>query len=220
MPANDRVEVRFPATTDNVGTARVQFAAVSGDFADAATVSLPVYTPATTEAFAVYGVVDEGSIAQPVASPQDVFPQFGGLEINTSSTALSTLTDAMLYLQSYPFECSEQLAARIMSVAALRDVLTAFQASGLPSPEAIEAAMVRDITLLERLQNWDGGFPYWTKGKDSIPYNSVFVTHALQMAKAKGYDVPPDMLGVSRGLPAGHRELLSRPGTVRKCATR
>ena len=89
------------------------------------------YTPATTEAFAVYGVVDEGAIAQPVASPPDVFPQFGGLEINTSSTAVQALTDAVLYLTSYRFECSEQLASRILGVAALRDVLTAFEADGL-----------------------------------------------------------------------------------------
>jgi uncharacterized protein YfaS (alpha-2-macroglobulin family) len=88
VPANDRVEVRFPATTENVGTARVQIGAAAGDYADAATVELPVYTPATTEAFATYGVIDEGAIAQPVAQPQDVFPQFGGLELSTSSTAL------------------------------------------------------------------------------------------------------------------------------------
>ncbi len=60
VPARDRVEVRFPATTVQAGTARFQVAAVSGAFADAATVELPVYTPATTEAFATYGVVDEG----------------------------------------------------------------------------------------------------------------------------------------------------------------
>ncbi len=42
----------------------------------------------------------------------DVFPQYGGLEINTSSTALQALTDAVLYLVDYPFECSEQLASR------------------------------------------------------------------------------------------------------------
>jgi uncharacterized protein YfaS (alpha-2-macroglobulin family) len=122
-----------PLSTENVGTARVQFVAVAGDYADAATVELPVYTPATTEAFATYGVIDEGAIAQPVAQPQDVFPQFGGLELSTSSTALATLTDALLYLQAYPFECSEQLGARIMSVASLRDVLTAFQSPDLPS---------------------------------------------------------------------------------------
>jgi len=193
VPANDRLEVRFPATTVMAGTATFQVAAVSGDYADAATVQLPVYTPATTEAFATYGVVDEGAVSQPVAAPNDVFPQFGGLEITTSSTALQALTDAVLYLTSYPYECSEQLSSRILAVAALRDVLTAFSASGLPSPEEMEAAVKRDIERLEGLQNYDGGFPYWTRGHDSIPFNTIHVAHALQRAELKGFEVPEEM---------------------------
>ena len=38
---------------------------------------------------------------------------------------------------AYPFECAEQLASRILAVAALRDVLTAFEAEGLPSPDEL-----------------------------------------------------------------------------------
>jgi hypothetical protein len=193
VPAQDRIEVRFPATTLGAGTARFQVAAVSGNYADAATIALPVYTPATTEAFATYGVVDEGAIMQPIASPEGVFPQFGGLEITTSSTALQALTDAVIYLVSYPFECTEQLASRILGVAALRDVLTAFSAEGLPSPGEMEAAVQRDIERLEGLQNYDGGFPYWRRGWDSIPFNTIHVAHALQAAKLKGFDVPPEM---------------------------
>jgi len=193
VPAHDRIEVRFPAETDRAGTARFQVAAVSGSYADAATVELPVYTPATTEAFATYGVIDEGAIAQPVSSPNDVFPQYGGLEINTSSTALQALTDAVLYLVSYPFECSEQLASRILGVAALRDVLTAFEADGLPSADEMEFAVQRDIERLGGLQNWDGGFPYWRRGQDSIPFNTIHVAHALQRAELKGFEVPGDM---------------------------
>ncbi len=193
VPKRDRIEVRFPARTEMAGTARFQIAAVSGKYADAATVDLPVYTPATTEAFATYGVIDEGAVAQPVAAPGDVFPQYGGLEINTSSTALQALTDAVIYLFSYPYECSEQLASRILGVAALRDVLTAFEAEGLPSPEAMEAAVRRDIERLSGLQNWDGGFPYWRRGQDSIPFNTIHVAHALQRAKLKGFEVPADM---------------------------
>ncbi len=190
MPANDRVEVRFPATTDNVGTAqRPDCGDVSGAYADAANIALPVYTPATTEAFATYGVVDEGSVAQPVAQPQDVFPQFGGLEISTSSTALQTLTDAVMYLQAYPFECSEQLASRVMSVASLRDVLTAFEAADMPTPVEIDAAMKRDIDRLQNMQNYDGGWPIWQKGDESWPYHSVFVAHALVIARSKDYAV-------------------------------
>jgi uncharacterized protein YfaS (alpha-2-macroglobulin family) len=193
VPANDRIEVRFPATTQMAGAARIQVAAVSGTYADAATVELPVYTPATTEAFAAYGVVDQGAVIQPMDAPSGVFPQFGGLEIDTSSTALQALTDAVLYLVSYPYECSEQLASRVLAVAALRDVLTAFEAEELPPPADLEAAVQRDIERLQSLQNSDGGFPYWRRGFDSVPFNTIHVAHALQMAENKGYSVPPEM---------------------------
>ena len=193
VPANNRIEVRFPGTTLTAGTASVQFAAVSEGAADAAQVSLPVYTPATTEAFATYGVLDSGAILQPISAPEGVFPQYGGLEITTSSTALQALTDAVLYLTSYPFDCSEQLASRILGISALRNVLSAFEADGLPTPEQMEAAVIRDIEELRGLQNWDGGFPYWRRGKDSIPYNTVHVAHALQRARAMDFAVPEDM---------------------------
>ncbi len=193
VPARDRVEVRFPATTQIAGMARIQIAARSGEYADAATVELPVFTPATTEAFATYGVIDEGVVIQPVAAPGNVFAQFGGLEINTSSTALQALTDAVLYLVSYPFECTEQLASRVMAIAALRDALTAFEADGLPSPSEMEAAVQRDIERLQGLQNADGGFPYWRRGQDSIPFNTIHVAHALQRAESKGFTVPEEM---------------------------
>ena len=193
VPANDRVEVRFPAATVMAGTARIQIAATSGTFSDAAVVELPVYTPATTEAFATYGVVDEGTVAQPVQYPSNVFPQFGGLEVSTSSTALQALTDAVLYLVSYPFESSEQLASRILAVSSLRDVLTAFKAEGLPSPDEMEQAVERDIERLQGMQNEDGGFPYWRHGFESIPFNSIHATHALLRAQQKGFPVPAEM---------------------------
>lgn len=194
VPADDRVEVRFPATTGQPGTARFQVAAVSGAVADAATVELPVYTPATTEAFATYGVVDEGAIAQPVAAPDGVIPQFGGLEIQTSSTALQALTDAVLYLVDYRYACSEQLASRILAVAALRDVLSAFEAEGLPAPAEIEAAVREDVERLVSMQNGDGGFPVWVRGRQSIPFYTIHVAHALQRARLKGFAVPEETL--------------------------
>ena len=97
------------------------------------TVELPVYTPATAEAFATYGVVDDGAIVQPVIAPAEVIPQFGGLDVTTSSTSLQALTDAVIYLSEYPYESSDALASRILAIAALRDVLDAFDAPGLPS---------------------------------------------------------------------------------------
>jgi uncharacterized protein YfaS (alpha-2-macroglobulin family) len=194
VPARDRVEVRFPATTVAAGTARARVAAVSGTFTDAAEFSLPVYTPSTSEAFAVYGTIDEGAIGQPFVAPEGVIPQFGGLEIDTSSTAVQALTDAVLYLDEYEYESSDGYASRIMAVAALRDVLDAFDAAGLPPTAELEARVASDISRLIALQNDDGGFPYWQRGRESIPWNSVQATHALVLARDAGYTVSTDAL--------------------------
>ena len=224
VPANDRVEVRFAARTDSAGTARFRAAAVSCAFddaqivstgavtppialsevscdADAQVVSLPVYTPATSEAFATYGVVDQGAVLQPVAAPVDVFPQFGGLEVNTSSTALQALTDALLYIVGYPYASSDAYASSIMSISALRDVLAAFEAEGLPSPDGLDAVVRYNIAQLSSLQNDDGGFAWLSRRHDSFPYASIHAMHALVIARNNGFDVP------SGAMEDGHRYL-------------
>ncbi len=194
VPANDRVEVRFPAAAEMPGTARFQVAASSNRWADAAEFALPVWTPATTEAFATYGEIDRGAVKQPVALPGKVVEQFGGLEITTSSTQLQALTDAFLYLVAYPFECAEQLSSRVLAVAALRDVLTAFKADGLPKPKELEAAVSRDLKRLQGLQNYDGGWGFWRRGEPSWPFVSIHVAHALTRAEEKGFAVPGNMI--------------------------
>ncbi|MBI5480032.1 MAG: Ig-like domain-containing protein [Deltaproteobacteria bacterium] len=194
VPANDRVEVRFPAAAARAGVARFQVGAMAGAWADASSFSLPVWTPATTAAFATYGHLDRGAVAQPVRAPKDVVADFGGLEVTTSSTALQALTDAVLYLVAYPFECAEQIASRVMAVAALRDVLQAFKAKGLPEPKEMIAQVAADLQRLRGLQAADGGFGFWRRDEESWPYLSIHVAHALQRAKEKGFAVPADLL--------------------------
>jgi uncharacterized protein YfaS (alpha-2-macroglobulin family) len=196
IPANDRAEVRFGAGTVKPGTARFQVGVGAGGFSDASQIELPVWTPATTEAFATYGEIDEGAMGQPVKMPANVFSQFGGLEITTSSTQLQALTDAVVYLVKYPFECNEQLSSRILSVAALRDVLSAFKSKDLPPPAALEASMKADFEKLKRRQHYTGGWGFWQE--EPWPYLSVHVAHALTRAADKGYHPDEGMVQRAR----------------------
>lgn len=201
VKANDRAEVRFPVSTIKAGTARFQIAATSGKFSDAAEISLPVWTPATTEAFATYGTTDQnGAIIQPVTTPGDVYPQFGGLEVTTSSTQLQELTDAFLYLTNYPYACSEQISSRMISIAAMRDVLSAFKAKDMPTAEQLNKYYARDIEILQSRQRNDGSFGLWKKDKEryEYPFLTIHVAHALALAKAKGYKVPDEMLNKTK----------------------
>jgi uncharacterized protein YfaS (alpha-2-macroglobulin family) len=201
VAANDRAEIRFPMSAEEAGRARFQFAAVaSGNprWADAAQVQVPVWTPATTEAFATYGTLEQGAVRQSMKMPEGVFPQFGGLEITTSSTALQSLTDAVLYLARYPFECSEQMSSRVLAVASLRDVLSAFKAEGLPPPEAMVESVKKDLEMLARLQNDDGGWGFWRRGDESWPFLTLHVAHAFSRAKDKGFGIPQAALDRAR----------------------
>ncbi len=197
VKANDRAEVRFPVATLKAGTARFQFAVSSGKHSDAAEISLPVWTPATTEAFATYGTTDQnGAVFQPVQTPGDVFPQFGGLEVTTSSTQLQELTDAFIYLTNYPYACSEQISSRMISIAAMRDVLSAFKAKDMPTAKELEGYFARDIEILKSRQRSNGSFGLWKRDGEryQYPFLTIHVAHALALAKAKGYKVPDDML--------------------------
>jgi alpha-2-macroglobulin len=199
VPAGDRIEVRFPVSVSDAGTARFRITAV-GDpdgtapgttgAADSATISLPVRTPTTAESFATYGVLDTGVVAQALVTPDGVVPQFGGLEVTTSSTALQALTDAVLYLEQYPYDSADALASRLLAIASLRDVLDAFDAEQLPPAGEIEQAAADDIAGLMALQNDDGGWSVWQRNRRTEPFHTVQATHALVVARDAGYDVP------------------------------
>jgi alpha-2-macroglobulin len=156
-----------------------------------------VWTPATTEAFATYGVIDNGAVAQAVKKPSGVTNDFGGLELTTSSTALFTLGDAFIYLVKYPYDCNEQLASRILSIVALKEVLRAFNVEGLPSEPELESYIKADLKQLKVRQHHTGGFGFWWH--EPWPYLSVHVAHALARAKEKGYEVDATMLARSLG---------------------
>ena len=190
VPSNDRVEVRFPAETARAGEARLEVAAASGPDADAATVTLPVWTPATAEAFAIHGTLDDGTVSQPVRMPAGAIPAFGGLDVTTSSTGVAALADAVLYLAAYPYECSEQLASRLAGIAALRDVLAAFEAPDAPTAAELEATVARDVARLAARQGRDGGFGWWRRDEESWPYLTAHVANALGRARAKGFAIP------------------------------
>ena len=82
------------------------------------------------------------------------------------------LADAVLYLADYPFECAEQRASRIVAIASLADVLNAFTAEEMPSPDTLRTTVEMDLKTLAALQNGDGGFGFWRRGELSLPYSS------------------------------------------------
>jgi len=192
IPQGESREVRFQVAARDVGTMRLQFAAMSAGGRDATEVSLPVQSPAVAEAFADYGVTAD-AIVRTVEPPQNVLPNFGGLELTFSSTALSGLEDAVQYLVDYPYECAEQIASRLLPIFALGDILNDFPIAS-QQDRALRTKLASDgIAKLLAKQSHDGGFGYWDGGESS-PYLSTWVTFALLEGVHAGFAVDPSAL--------------------------
>lgn len=197
LAGGERAEVRFAASTLSAGEVVFDAVADTVSAVDAAAGRFPVYSPSTTEAAATYGTIDEGVTEHIVEAPANAVRQFGGLEITTSSTALQALTDAVIYLARYPYDCAEQRASRVLALCALRDVLSAFECEQLPSRDELDESVRADLQALTRMQNSDGGWGFWRRGQ-SWPVVSIHVVHALVQARESGAEPRPDVLG--RGL--------------------
>ena len=189
--AGEAVEVRFKATAGNPGPATFQFAAVALTNArdtDAAEVTIPTLIPATSEAFATYGVVDT-AVRQPLQPPKNALPGFGGLDVDFSSTALTGLQDAVGYLFDYPYECTEQTCSRILPIMALGDIIRDFNLGKAGSPEEAKKLVEEGIVKILLNQRGDGGFGYWSSSRRSWLYVSAYAAMTLQLAQKKGYKV-------------------------------
>ncbi len=189
LPGGQRAELRFDLATQARGTGVIQAIAASGEFADASNLQIPVYEPATTESFATYGTVDDKPQFEQLLIPNNIFTDVGGVEVEMASTQLQSLTDAYWYLYAYPYECAEQRSGRMLATAALADVLEAFATPGRPTKQVIDAQIAIDIKKLERQQNHDGGWGYFSS-MDSDPFVTMQVMTALAVfkAKSKGFD--------------------------------
>lgn len=195
IPAHDRVELLVPAYAARSGLARLLLVVSDVDAperSDALSVELPIERPTTLESFAIYGSqADDEALAQlPIALPPGTRADAGELQLDLSSTAFASLTDAVIELHDYPYQCSEQIASRQLALVALSDILESFAADGLPSRAAREAALARDLDELARRQQGDGSFGFWTRHSRVDLYVSVHVAHALQRLREADLPVP------------------------------
>ncbi|HEY5926433.1 MAG TPA: alpha-2-macroglobulin family protein [Kofleriaceae bacterium] len=185
VPGGQRAEVRFDFKTLERGRVVIQTIAVAGSFADASNVELPVYEPATTESFATYGTVDDKPQFEQLKVPADIFADVGGVEAETASTQLQSLTDAYWYLYAYPFECAEQRSSRMLATTAMYDILDAFATPGRPSKQELAEQRARDLKKLAADQGADGGWGYF-RGMQADPFVTMQVLTALGAQKEQG----------------------------------
>jgi alpha-2-macroglobulin len=193
VAAKGAAELRFDVKARAVGRARVRMTVKLLGESDAFEEVLPVEVLASPEVVAAYGVANPEA-HEAVDLPAGVVPGFGGLHVETASTALVGLGEGARYLVDYPYGCAEQRASAALALLLAADLGEAFRLPGI-EPAHLKETVGATLEELEAYQCPEGGFAFWKGGCHSAsPYLTSYVLHVYQRGQKAGYRVKAPVL--------------------------
>ncbi len=147
---------------------------------------IPVKKIRVMDSMAVSGSLTQGETVLPVAIPNDIHTDVGGLQITLSPSLISNIKGAFDYMKTYPYSCWEQkLSKAVMAVyyQHLKDYLPEeFQWS---ESKNLPSEVIAD---LPQFQAGNGGMGYFiADDKFTDPYLSAFTALALNWLKESGH---------------------------------
>lgn len=167
------------------------------DFEDVVTQTIKITANTTYETTATSGYTKDNKLQEYIFVPNNVLSDKGSLTINHSATLAVFLPDALDYLYSYPYGCSEQIASKLEAIAIIKQGLNLDNIGENYDEKLIEfdgrqytVDNVIDLGLarIYENQNYNGGFAYYNRGESNI-YLTLHVLSALYELGQAGYDI-------------------------------
>ncbi|MBI5494779.1 MAG: Ig-like domain-containing protein [Deltaproteobacteria bacterium] len=191
--AGASVPFRVPVTALKSGTAVLRFAGKLGATGDGLELRFPVADPVPLLHDGTYGTVEGGKkVDVPLGLPAGARDDVGGLTVTLATTLLTQLSGSALFLATYPYDCAEQTASKLLPYVELASLRQVFDPAAA-TPEALQAKANAAVQKLLAFQNDDGGTGYWA-GHTSNPWLTAWSTLALARAQAAGFKVPAQSL--------------------------
>jgi alpha-2-macroglobulin len=179
------------------------FAARSGEYSDAsrptlATVDgqgIPVYRYDVPETVSTSGALDDGGLrTELIQLPQSMQVQEASLDITIEPSLLVGMKDGLSYLQTYPYDCNEQLISKFLPNLITYQALDEADMQDTDLKAQLDATITSTIPKLKLAQLEDGGWGWWADSKESSPMISAYVMYGLWHAQEAGYDVDESII--------------------------
>eukprot|EP00003_Mantamonas_plastica_P006409 TRINITY_DN1520_c0_g1_i3.p1 TRINITY_DN1520_c0_g1~~TRINITY_DN1520_c0_g1_i3.p1 ORF type:complete len:210 (+),score=68.50 TRINITY_DN1520_c0_g1_i3:218-847(+) len=191
VAANGNASVHVPVKAESVGKCGVQAvifgSTEEGEFSDALEQEFIVRTPmlqGNSAAYGHFGKNEEGAKAVDLRLPKNVMTNYGGIEVDNSSSLLSGMSGAVSYLHKYPYECSEQLASKVGAYRWAMPLLEKFASDALRSESEVNAWAMDALERISLCQNSNGSFDYYPSDETkqmSFPYLTMRIVEVLSL---------------------------------------
>ncbi len=169
-------------------------------FVDSVEQSIAITPNKTYETVATANATKDDRVVEYLYVPDTVVAGEGGLTINANATMAVFMNDALSYMVTYPYGCSEQLASSLSTIGILTEALT------LPNVEGefdtikhdgvtytVENVVADGLKQVYEAQTLGGGFAYY-KGLNANLSLTIHIVSALYDLKMAGYEVRENVL--------------------------
>jgi uncharacterized protein YfaS (alpha-2-macroglobulin family) len=199
IPANAESYVDWRVKARVIGNAVLTAKALTNEESDALQTTLPILPYGVQQSAAGTGVVFSGAGQNqwPFSYPAASDPGSRSLTVTVSPSVAGTVFDALDYLTSYPWGCTEQTMSSF-----LPDLIVAQAVDRLHIKSPIDRKTLNDEVSagLERLSSYqhdDGGWGWW-QDDPSLVFMTAYVVSGLGQAKQAGYTIDDDRLNNAR----------------------
>lgn len=175
---------------DKIGIAKFKIVATGGGASSSEEIEIDVRNPNPYQTKIFTEVVEVGKSWE---QPLEVFGTAGTRSaiLEVSNVPPLNLGERLGYLLSYPYGCIEQTTSAAFPQLFVGNMMELNEERQQQVAENIKAAIER----IKGFQTNEGGFTYWPRGSGTPDqWSTSYVGHFLVEAKAKGYDVPQNML--------------------------
>ena len=206
IPSEAEVKVTWWVTVDDVAAVDVAVSAVAGPYSDAARPRLTtgpagtliVHRYTAAEIVGTGGqLTEEDARIEVVALPPRYDDRRGELTVRLDPSLAAGMTDALDYLEHFPYECTEQTVSRFLPNVLTYQALRRLEITDEELEAKLPVLVADGLSKLTLQQHADGGWGWWPDG-ESNPHLSAYVIFALVKAQEAGFDVQAD--GLERGL--------------------
>ncbi|MGE4131280.1 MAG: alpha-2-macroglobulin [Bdellovibrionales bacterium] len=179
-------EFRLKAKS-KLGSQPLQFVASHGGKSAKSTVETSIRPAVPYMTTLVGGRLPKAKFESPVT--RELLPEFRVQTASMSPVPASFIHGLKVFLDGYPYGCSEQITSKVMPYV----ILKARPEFGIDTKKASEALRIALETLRTRQTN-DGGFALYNASNGADRYASIYVAHMMVEAKDRGFSVPEEVL--------------------------
>lgn len=217
VPAHGEHRFDWRVKVTGEGEAKLRVKALAQKDSDAMEMTFPAYIHGMlkTDSWSLALRPDQASGSLTLNVPAERRPRQSRLEVVYSPTLAMTLVDALPYLASYPYGCTEQTLNRfvptVITLKAIRDLgvdlkkvrerLDAAAQAPMPPGEQkrlreavfseaeVEKMARTGVSRLLAMRNADGGWGWFPGGRESSAHITALVLHGMKAAERAGFDL-------------------------------